>query len=268
MHALRLVLIGIAIGLAVILGVRATGIQIGSPMAFLRGEAPAPAQLSPDGARAAVDAQMKSAREYARFFQTVREQFPADYERMVEGFGERAQKAANAQSADVYLAEALRALRQSHGILASKASVGMIERVFEHQAKIVNTLAQSSPQLCADFLYGNAPQGFFQFSAKHRALIAATAEAGLEAIMEGRSLNIDRAPPGDEDFAALESELEKKGLGRAEIEALLDGKTPEPALSDAAMCKAGVIYYETLRALPQETRLRIYALTIKLLARG
>jgi len=267
MHALRLVFVGIAIGLLVILGLRINGIHIGSPIASLRRTAP-PAPLTPELARATVDAQIKSAGEYARFFQTVREQFPADYERMLEGFAERARTEAQAQSPDVYLAEALRALRQSHGVLAAKASIGMIERVFEHQARIVNTLAQANPQLCADFLYGNAAQGFFQFSAKNRGLIAATAEAGLEAIMEGRSLGIERAPPGDQDFAMLEAELEKKGLGKPEIEALLDGRTPEPALSDAAMCKAGVIYYETLRDLPREARLRIYALTIRMLARG
>lgn len=266
MRALRLVLIGIAIGLTAILLLRLAGVQFGSPLTALRREAPA--AISPERARAVVAAQISAATEFSRFFQTVRQQFPFEYERIVESFAHRAQTAPSAQSADIYIAEALRALRQSHGVLAARASADMMERVFEHQAKIIQALAQSSPQLCADFLYGAAPQGFFQFSARHRALIAAAAEAGLEAIMEGRSLNIERAPPRDEDFATLEAALEKKGLGRPEIEALLDGKAPEPALPDAMMCKAGVIYYDALRNLPHDSRLRIYALTIRLLARS
>ncbi len=270
MHVLRLVLVGIAIGLAIILGVRFIGNPIGTIQTAVRREvAPPPAatSLTPEQARSAVEARLKTASEFMRFFKTVEAEFPNDYEKMIGNFSVRAQ-AGGVQSPDIYLVEILRSLRQSHGMLASRASVGMIERVFEYQAKIINTLAQSEPQLCADFLYGNAPQRFFLFSAKNRPLIAAMAEAGIEAILDGRSLAIDRASPSDEDFTNLEAELDKKGLGKPEIEALLDGKTPEPPLSDATMCRAGILYFETLRNLPQDSRLKIYALTIKLLTRG
>lgn len=267
MHVLRMVLIGIAIGVAIILGVRFIGKPAGLPPAAAN-RAAQPAELSAARARTAVEGQIKSNGEYARFFKTVQEQFPADYERMIAGFTDRAIKSSGTQSSDIYVAEALRAMRQSHGILASKASVDMIERVFEQQAKIISTLAQSSPQLCADFLYGNAPPAFYQFSAKNRTLIAAMAEAGLQAILDGRSHRIERAPPADADFVSLETELEKKGLARPEIEALLDGKTPEPPLADTAMCRAGIVYFETLRSLPQDIRIKIYALMIKMLARG
>lgn len=269
MHVLRLVLIGIAIGVAIILGVRFVGGSFTGPQIAGRETAPAAhvVNLSPEAARSAVEDRLKQSGEYARFFKTVHEQFPADYERIMNGFSVRAQTAL-ALSPDVYLAEALRGLRQSQGVLASKASVGALEKVFAYQARIINTLAQSNPRLCADFLYGNAAPGFFEFSSKNRVLVAEMAEASLEAILEGRSLGIDRAPPADKDFSVLEAELERKGLGKAEIEALLDGKTPEPALSDAAMCRAGVVYFETLRALPADVRQKIYALTIRLMARG
>lgn len=265
MHALRLVLLGIAIGVAMIFGVR---FALYPPAQAPIAQAPTHlVNLSPEVARETVEKQIGASREYARFFQTARQEFPAEYERIVAEFSQRAQSAL-ALSPDLYLAEALRGLRVSHGVMASRASVAALEKVFEHQEKIVTTLAQTSPQLCADFLYGNAAPGFFQFSARHRALIGAMAEASLEAMIDGRTVNIERAPPADEDFAALESELGKKGLGRPEIEALLDGKTPEPPLSDDAMCRAGKIYFETLRALPAEARLKIYALAIKLLARS
>ncbi len=270
MHVLRLVLVGIAIGLAIILGVRFIGNPIGTIQTAVKREAappPAAVSLSAEQARSAVEARLRAASEYTRFFKTAEAEFPNDYERVIANFAARAQSG-GVQSPDIYIAELLRSLRQSHGMLASRASVGMIERVFEYQARIINTLAQSEPQLCADFLYGNAPQGFFQFSEKNRPLIAAMAEAGIEAILDGRSLAIDRAPPSDEDFTNLEAELDKKGLGKPEIEALLDGKTPEPPLSDATMCRAGILYFETLHNLPQDSRLKIYALTIKLLTRG
>lgn len=270
MHVLRLVLLGIAIGVAIILGVRFAGNPFATQQVATR-QAPAPASivvnLSPEVARETVEKQIAAAPEFAPFFRTMRENFPADYERLLSGFSQRAQTAP-AQTPDEYLAEMLRGLRRSHGVLAAKASVSALERVFELQGKIVGALAQSNPQLCADFLYGNAPAGFFRFSASHRPLVAAMADAGLEAIIDGRSLNIERNAPADEDFTALEAELEKKGLGKSEIEALLDGKTPEPALSDTAMCRAGVIYFDTLRSLPADARLKIYALAIRLLARS
>ena len=43
---------------------------------------------------------------------------------------------------------------------------------------------------------------------------------------------------------------------------------PDPPLADATICKAGQIYYQTLRELPEEARIKIYALAIKLLARS
>ena len=52
------------------------------------------------------------------------------------------------------------------------------------------------------------------------------------------------------------------------IEALLDGRSPEPAVEDARMCAAGRIYLETLRELPEEIRMRIYALAVELMARS
>lgn len=265
MHALRLVLLGIAIGVAIIFGVRFAFFPA-AQMAVTRAPTHV-VNLSPEVARETVEKQIGASREYARFFETARQEFPADYERILAGFSQRAQTAV-ALSPDLYLAEALRGLRGTHGVLASRASVAALEKVFEHQEKIIATLAQTSPQLCADFLYGNAAPGFFQFSAKHRALIGAMAEASLEAMVDGRSVNIERSPPADEDFAALEAQLEKRGLGKPEIEALLDGKTPDPPLGDDAMCRAGKIYFETLRAMPAEARLKIYALAIKLLARS
>ena len=269
MHVLRLVLLGIAIGVAIILGVRFAGNPFVTQVA--RRETPAPASivvnLSPEVARETVERQIGSARDFAPFFKTMRENFPAEYERALTAFSERAQSAPP-QSPDEYLAEMLRGLRRTHGVLAAKASVSALERVFELQGKIVGALAEANPQLCADFLYGNAPAGFFRFSATHRSLVAAMADAGLEAIIDGRSLNIERNAPADEDFTVLEAELEKKGLGKPEIEALLDGKTPEPPLSDTAMCRAGVVYFDTLRSLPADARLKIYALAIRLLARS
>ena len=59
-----------------------------------------------------------------------------------------------------------------------------------------------------------------------------------------------------------------KGLSQAEIEALLDGKTPDPPLPEARLCKAGRVYLEMLKTLPEPVRLRIYALAVELMARS
>ncbi len=93
---------------------------------------------------------------------------------------------------------------------------------------------------CASIsFYGNATQRFYEFSAKNRDLVVEMAQASLDAILDGRTSRVDRRPPSDADFAQLETALMEQGLGRPEIEALLDGKAPEPPLPDATMCRAG-----------------------------
>ena len=79
---------------------------------------------------------------------------------------------------------------------------------------------------------------------------------------------IERTAPTEADFKALKSALVAKGLDKVEIDALLDGKMPDPPLADARMCAAGQTYLETLRALPEAARLRIYGLAMELMARS
>ena len=92
--------------------------------------------------------------------------------------------------------------------------------------------------------------------------------AGLDAIVDGQAKKNTRQAPSDADFALLEKGMAAKGLSQAEIEALLDGKTPDPPLEDARLCQAGRVYLEMLKTLPEPVRLRIYALAVELMARS
>lgn len=277
MHILRLVLLGIAIGVAAILGWR----FVGNPFAPGPGSAPV-ASRAPDAsvvrpprveistadARTRIEATLASANEYAAFTGTMRETFPDVYERALSLASRAAHDNAMVETPDYYFAAILRTLRQSHGVLASRASDAALERVFALQANVLNALAQADPKLCADFMFGKATSAFYTFAASRRELIAAMAQANLDAIVDGRKAGIERAAPQDTDFSQIESQMAKKGLGQMEIEAVLDGKTPEPPLADAAVCRAGGIYFETLRDLPGETKLKVYAAFVKLLARS
>ena len=73
--------------------------------------------------------------------------------------------------------------------------------------------------------------------------------------------------PTDADFALLERMLTERGLGAAEIEALLDGRHPDPPIADDRLCDAGLVYYDVLKQLPEDARLRIYALSVELMSR-
>ena len=90
--------------------------------------------------------------------------------------------------------------------------------------------------------------------------------AGLEAMLNGKSKNIIREKPSDTDFRVLEVALGDHGLSRSEIDALLDGKTPDPPIEDPRMCAAGQTYLEVLATLPEVARMRIYALAVQLMA--
>jgi hypothetical protein len=219
-------------------------------------------------ARRAFEEELKRAPEYESFFTRLREDFPSEYGSFIVGLARHPAATGEIGNADFLLAEAVRSLRLSRGVLAAKAGRTALERLFELQLAMLQALAANDPHLCVDFLYGSESNAFVEFSAQNRSLVAAIAVAGIDAIQDGQLKQIQREAPTGTDFDALEKGLRAKGLTTPEIEALLDAKASNPPIDEAKMCRAGQVYLETLAALPEESRLRIYALAVELMARS
>lgn len=269
MHFLRLALLGLAALVALILGwtfwIQANRIA----------DAPSPnyaeIEASPEAiatARERIEGELAGVPEYAGFFERLKTAFPADYEAFISKASRRTAVTGEIQSADFLVIDAVRALRLLHGVLAAKAEPLALDRVFEMQLAMLRALAKKNQSLCANFLYGGANGDFLEFSAENRELIAAMANAGVDAINNGQINRVAREEPTAADFQKLEEALRAKGLETREIEAILDGKTPTPPLDDAKMCRAGAIYLETLAGLPEPLRMRIYGFAVELLARS
>ena len=133
---------------------------------------------------------------------------------------------------------------------------------------MLNALSTRDPHLCVDFLYGGASEAFFKFSAEIARSSAISPSPGSRPFSTASRRTLRAPAPNEADFQAFEAALRKAGLAPLEIDALLDGKTPDPPLPDARMCAAGQIYLQTLAVLPDPARLRIYALAIDLMARS
>lgn len=273
MHILRVVLVIIAFIASVALGWEvfdaATRPEVATAPSTSRARvaALAPADDLRPVARQAVEERLQLAQETSGYFNTMRRAFPQDFDRLVNTFAQRAVDGSKLDSPDIYLAEAVREVRRTHGVLAARADGPHLEKLFETQTKMLDALAKADPQMCVEFLYGKATERFYDFSARNRSLVVEMAQASLNAILDGRTSRVDRRPPTDADFAQLESALMEQGLGRPEIEALLDGKEPQPPLPDAMLCRAGGVYLQTLRAMPEDMRMRIYGLAVEVLAR-
>jgi hypothetical protein len=215
-------------------------------------------------ARARIEQAIFGAPEYRAFFDRLRETFPADYEGTLDAFA----AGSDTNSVDFYLAETVRRLRQARGVLAARAEPAALARVFDVNLTVLRALASEDKRLCAAFLYGGVDQDFHNFAARRRALVGEMAIVGVEAIASGRAEDLERAAPSDADFRSLEEALAKRGLGKAEIDSLLDGKTPDPPFDDEKTCAMGQTYLEALRGLPEPIRLRIWGLAVELMARS
>jgi hypothetical protein len=231
--------------------------------------APRAGSAAPDkpAARARIEAAIAAAPDYRRFFARLRGAFPADYEAALDEFADRLLVVKQEPTVDYYVSEAVRRLRQSRGALASKAAPEPLARVFDMQLAVLRAVASGDKKLCVAFLFGASDMDFQRFAAGRRGLVAEMAVAGVDAIASGQDKHVDRSPPSEADFRAVETALAAKGLGKAEIDALLDGKTPDPPLDDGKMCAAGQTYLEVLRALPEPARMRIYGLAVELMSR-
>jgi len=274
MHVLRVALlilsVLVAVGLAVVY-LRATRSTDEGPGSIAKPAEMDERQISPEEiatARRGIDAALAAATEYAQVVDRLSALFPADYEAFLAAASRRSAATGEISSADMLVFEATRTLRTSRGILAAKASVAALDLVFELQRDMLRALAIEDPHLCVDFLYGEAGEDFFRFSAGNRALVARFAMAGIEAITDGRAARIDREAPTRSDLQVLEDGLRAKGLQTDEIEAILDGKMADPPIEDERLCRAGRIYLDVLAGLPEPARMRLYGFSVELMARS
>lgn len=224
--------------------------------------------LDKGAARQIVETLIAQTPDYARFFARFRETFTSDYEAALNDFAGRLADTKQEQSVDYYLSEGVRRLRQARGGLAAKAEPELMSQVFARQLEALRAAAQEDKKMCVAFLYGANNLDFQRFAAARRTLVADMAIAGLEAMASGQAKKIDHAQPNEADFKLLEKALADRGLGKAEIDALLDGKMPDPPIEDARMCDAGQTYLDVLRTLPEASRTRIYGLTLELMAKS
>ncbi len=273
MNILRLVLLGLAVFAGIFTGAALLkkAIRPEPPSTSLT----ATASARPEGQVENIEAvrrvflnMLKGAPEYAVFFERLKADFPSEYESFLAAVAKRSAASGEMGSADLHMAEAVRTLRLSRGVLAAKAGEAALERIFELQRAMLKALAAKDPRLCADYLSGGEGSGYLEFAAQNRKLVAEMAVAGIDAIYDGESKRVQRDAPTVAEFDALEQLLGAKGLGSQEIGALLDGTVSNPAISDEKMCNAGQVYLETLATMPEESRLRIYGLTLELMARS
>jgi hypothetical protein len=216
-------------------------------------------------AQAALAEKVSQAPEYQAFFARLRSLYPGDYNAALKaGAAQEWDRAENAP--DLVLNESVRQLRATRGLTAAKAGGQALDGLFESHLKILRQLSVSDAALCVDFLNG-APAGRFSaFTGAHRALMADWASAGLEAIGDGAEKKIDREAPTPQDFDDLEKLLLDKGLDKPAVDLLLDGKEPNPPLTDEQECQNGIVYLDALKTLPDLQRLRLYALALEVMA--
>lgn len=241
--------------------------QSSAPAAQTAGTPRTPTQADIADARKQVEATLADAKEYAPFFRRLRETFPADYAVDIDRFAARVAASGQPESIDAYFTDAYRALRQTRGIVAARASPAALTRVFDADAALIKALGGVDPHLCVDFIYGGATQAYFDFAAAHRSMVAELGDAALAAIVDGKIRKADREPPGDGDFQSLEKALAHDGLNKAEIAVLIDAKSPDPPIPDARMCAIEQTNLSVLKSMPDEQRWRIYRLRVELMAR-
>ena len=229
---------------------------------------PAPVQPSTNDAQAAVLSRLADVAVYAPFFERLKAEFPGDYKTLVDNATAIVTKGGHVPNPERLMTSAVRTLRQSHGILASKAAAEPLTSLFAAQSGMVDALGAADPSMCTDFLYGGTSANFMAFMATHRDLLEGLAIATLAAISSGRSKLIDYDSPTGDDFDKLTDALKAKSLSDDEIAALLDGKTFDPPLPDQRLCEAGSLYLHILQTMPEDLRVRVYALSAQLLARS
>ena len=217
MNILRLVLLGLAALAAIVAGAALLQKAIRpetAPLIATASPRPGEPGTSPyeiDAAQRAFEEKLKTAPEYAAFFDRLKTVFPSEYESFLAAVSRRSAASGESETADLLIAEAARSLRLSRGILAAKAGPQALEHIFELHFAMLRALAAKDPHLCVNFLYGGESPGFFEFSAQNRGLVAAMAIAGIDAIHDGEIKRIERPAPTE---TAISDARARKGIAR------------------------------------------------------
>lgn len=268
----RVLMVAIAVGLAGALGWRLHSPSPQRPAAphkdDLRAVIAPPTAAALASERRSVQERLDAAPEFADFVARLRTTFPDDWSRMMDAFARRDLARGDLETPEAYLADILRGLRRDRGVVAGRASADSLSRLFDLQAQLIGALAQTDKRLCADFLLGQSSPAFVAAMAQDRSLLSGIAEATLETIVEGGAGGVERAAPSESDFSAIEAALRARGLDDVAIAALLDGRLPDPPLSDGVLCEAGVAYFDALKALPDDARIRVYAFAARAMGRA
>ena len=217
--------------------------------------------------RAFMASRLTAAPDYAEFARKYSTSYPSEWGSLLDRLAQRRIAGEPLETPDATFIEALRDLRRSRGVVAAKASAPALSRIFETQAAMLAALSVLDRRLCVDFLFGQPSQGILDLAARHPGLTARIANAAIDAILDGNANNISRGAPTDSDFDLLEAGLRSNGLSKPEIEVFLDGRHPDPPLPDERLCEAGITYLDVMKRLPEEPRLRLYALAVELMGR-
>jgi hypothetical protein len=274
LHHLRLFLLGLALLLAATLGwsvARRNSPPLWEELTRSQSRASPPRAPTADNLaarRAAVLARIGEAPEYKPLVERLASAYPSDWNKALDADAQRAVTTRSLDSPDSYVSDVICALHRARGKLAGQAAPDALARVFDAQADLLHALREADPRLCVDFLFGQQSPAFLDFAAKNRPLVVAMASAALEAIADGETSQIAREAPSDSDFLGLEVALARRGLSKDEIVALLDGRLPDTPLDDGSLCNAGLVYLEALKSMPDEARLRIYALAVEAMGRS
>ena len=172
MKALRFVLLAMGCAMVVVLAARWTHPHwtLADLPASMRADAPAilrPAKAPPD-LRAAVLSRLADAPAYAPFLDKLRTTFPGEYLSLVDREVDAMAAGGHVPNPDRMMADAMRRLRQTRGVLAGEADAGPLDAMFAAQSATLDLLGADNPSLCVDFLYGGSSPDFMLFAAEHR----------------------------------------------------------------------------------------------------
>jgi hypothetical protein len=271
-HHFRILMLAIALGLSGALAWNAY--ERAHPTAPARSgsdEASAPTRPSPAALatrRAEIETLIGGSQVFAGFLARLKQSFPADWNRILDTLARQGATPGENDNAANYISDILRIMRRDRGIVASRAGPEAMASVFEAQARLLSTLAAVDKRVCVDFLVGQASPAFLDLMGRNAGQLADLANATLGAIVDGGARKIVRDAPSDADFDLLAAALTSRGLGKVEIEVLLDGRLPDPPLPDATLCDAGLVYFEALKSLPEGARGRMYALAIQAMGKS
>jgi hypothetical protein len=203
------------------------------------------------------DQHIGDSKEMGPVFAELKTDFPSEYEHFVQNYISLVRGQSTKLQAKSSSTQMMQQIVTRHMGDIIRAPAPVLIELISTQTKLAAEMQKSDLEMCAAFGFGGNSSSSTPTTPTMN-LLGKNSLLELKAAHLGAQNPVSRAKPSEDDYMQLVQQMKMQGLTRENIQILDDSRAQAEATVDDK-CKVTVALYKSLSALPEGTRIKIWA---------